>query len=249
MKKKEADYLQAFVPLALNTGYICKKSDQTKNEVYETWRSVNILGIFFLFFFFFFFFFFLDLWKLVNVTRLKPVVFLASARNPLWKVLAAGCALLVLGRRRRHRIAKKSRKRSPRVCIADTPYLKLIKGTSCCHRVVLPSRSSWLQWVVVFIFVFLSFFSCCSICNPQNPCSIFQLDKQSSRLSPTMMKLMTMLMLMTMVMPMALLTLLFPPWRLLLPPLLLHLPPLLWFVYMFYFEQCFIQLYLFIYLL
>ena len=88
-----------------------------------------------------------------------------------------------------------------------------------------------------------------SICNPQNPCSIFQLDKQSSRLSPTMMKLMTMLMLMTMVMPMALLTLLFPPWRLLLPPLLLHLPPLLWFVYMFYFEQCFIQLYLFIYLL
>ena len=128
------------------------------------WVSFFFFLLFFLFFSsffsFFFFFFFLDLWKLVNVTRLKPVVFLASARNPLWKVLAAGCALLVLGRRRRHRSAKKSRKRSPRVCIADTPYLKLIKGTSCFHRVVLPSRSSWLQWVVVFIFVFLSFFSC-----------------------------------------------------------------------------------------
>ena len=192
--------------------------------------------------------------KARQCNQIKTCGFLGECKEPAVKGVSSGMCPPCF---RKKKAAQKRKEKSKKIATGlysrhpiPQTYKRyiLFSQSGSSQQVFLVAVSGCLYFcfsIVLFLFIILS----SSICNPQNPCSIFQLDKQSSRLSPTMMKLMTMLMLMTMVMPMALLTLLFPPWRLLLPPLLLHLPPLLWFVYMFYFEQCFIQLYLFIYLL
>jgi hypothetical protein len=152
--------------------------------VYETWRSVNILGLFFLFFssffsfFFFFFLFFLLFFprsmKARQCNQIKTCGFLGECKEPAVKGVSSGmCPPCFKKKKAAQKRKEKSRKN------ATGLYTRHPIPQDYLHRLIFSSQNVGERWsaeslvraVSVFFFVLLLFFSCSlyclSICNPQ----------------------------------------------------------------------------------